>query len=162
MRNSVLLLVIILFSGSCLKSDTGCQYKETTGAAPASEEQAVLNYLSTNGISATKHPSNMYYTIVEPGSGPSPGLCSQVVVTYTGKLTNGAVIDEQTNSVFMLGVLIEGWKKGLPLIKKGGKINLYIPPTLGYGNADFKDRNGNIVIPANSVLVFNISLTDFQ
>ena len=160
-KSVVTLLVLALFSSSCLKKETGCQYKENNHMAPSSEEQAVLNYLSANGISATKHGSNMYYQVVQSGSGASPNLCSQVVVNYIGKLTNGNVFDQQTNSVFMLGVLIDGWKKGLPLIKKGGRINLYIPPSLGYGNNDVKE-NGNIIIPANSVLIFDISLIDFQ
>jgi FKBP-type peptidyl-prolyl cis-trans isomerase FkpA len=45
-----------------------------------------------------------------------------------------------------------GWKLGLPLIKAGGKIKLYLPPSLGYGNS----VSGNI--PANSILVFEITL----
>jgi FKBP-type peptidyl-prolyl cis-trans isomerase FkpA len=58
--------------------------------------------------------------------------------------------------------LIEGWKIGLPLIQKSGKIKLYIPPSLGYGASDIKDNNGVVVIPANSMLIFDVSLVDFQ
>jgi FKBP-type peptidyl-prolyl cis-trans isomerase FkpA len=51
-----------------------------------------------------------------------------------------------------LGQLIVGWQKGLPLISSGGKITLYIPPSLGYGSA----AAGSI--PANSILIFDIEL----
>ena len=61
-----------------------------------------------------------------------------------------------------MGSLIEGWKMGLPLIQKGGKIRLYIPPSLGYGPNDLKDRNNNVVIPGNSILIFDITLYDFN
>lgn len=55
-----------------------------------------------------------------------------------------------------------GWQKGLPYIKGGGKIKLYIPPSLGYGAKDVKDDMGNVIIPANSILVFSLELTDVK
>ena len=84
------------------------------------------------------------------------------MINYTGLLSNGHKFDEGKNVAFTLGSLMEGWKKGLPLIQKGGKIKLYIPPSLGYGSSDIKDNNGAVVIPANSMLIFDISLLDFQ
>lgn len=151
----------LLLTG-CLKKDVGCDYKDNNFVAPSSEEQAVLNYLTSNNITATKHSSNMYYEIITPGSGGSPDVCSQVVVNYTGSLTTGAQFDSGTNRVFDLGSLIEGWKEGVPLIQKGGRIKLYIPPSLGYGPNDVKDGMGTVIIPANSVLVFDITLVNFQ
>ncbi|MEY3433469.1 MAG: hypothetical protein RL131_1405, partial [Bacteroidota bacterium] len=41
---------------------------------------------------------------------------------------------------------------GLPLINAGGKIKLYLPPSLGYGSRAVGS------IPANSVLIFEITL----
>lgn len=164
MRISFLYLflsVSIVFSG-CIKNDTGCAYKDNNLIAPSSEEQAVLNYITSNSISATKHGSNMYYEIVNTGSGGSPDVCSRVTVSYSGKLTNGTEFDKQSNYVFVLGSLIEGWKKGLPLIQKGGRIKLYIPPSLGYGTIDVKDQSGTIIIPANSVIIFDITLVSFE
>lgn len=159
---STVFLLSCLFLGSCIKKDTGCSYKLANKVAPTSEEQAVQAYLSTNSITATKHSSNMYYEILNPGAGTAPNLCSSILIKYSGKLTNGNIFDSQNSAVFELGSLIEGWKIGLPLIKKGGQIRLYIPPTLGYGTVNVKDSNGNIIIPSNSVLIFDITLTDFQ
>jgi FKBP-type peptidyl-prolyl cis-trans isomerase len=45
-----------------------------------------------------------------------------------------------------------GWQYGLPLIKPGGKILLYLPPSLGYGSSPVG------TIPANSVLIFEVQL----
>ena len=159
---SAVLLFLSVLATSCIKSDTGCSYKLANKVAPSSEEQAVLNYITANSITATKHGSNMYYEILNPGSGSSPTLCSSVLIKYSGKLTNGTVFESQNSAVFVLGSLIEGWKIGVPLVKKGGQIRLYIPPTLGYGTTDVKDGNGNIIIPGGSVLIFDITLTDFQ
>jgi len=158
----ILMCVMIVTTSGCLKKEGGCTYKNENKVAPASEEQALLNYLTANNISATKHGSNMYYEVVTPGTGAVPGLCSRVLIKYAGKLTNGSQFDSNNDGVvFTLGSLIEGWKIGLPLIKAGGEIRLYIPPSLGYGSADVKN-NGVIIIPANSILIFTITLLDVQ
>jgi FKBP-type peptidyl-prolyl cis-trans isomerase FkpA len=154
------LLVIALLAGSCLKKDGGCPYSETSLTAPPGEQASIESYLSSQGLTAQKHSSGMYYEVVKPGSDASPNLCSQVHVGYTGTLTNGDVFDYSSSTVFTLGSLIEGWKKGLPLIKKGGQIKLYIPPALGYGYSDVKDQNQNVIIPASSILIFDITLSD--
>lgn len=130
--------------------------------APSSEQKVIEDYLLANNINATKHSSGMYYKIVEQGSGESPNNCSSIIFSYIGKLSNGNEFDKGHNVAFTLGSLIEGCKKGLPLIQKGGNIKLYIPPSLGYGSADIKDNSGVVVIPANSMLIFDVTLVDFQ
>ncbi|MFT3824451.1 MAG: FKBP-type peptidyl-prolyl cis-trans isomerase [Chitinophagaceae bacterium] len=159
----VWLLIVVIAAPGCLKKETGCPYKEGSTVASAAEQQAIVNYLDSNHITtAVKHSSGMYYQVNSPGSNGSPGLCSQILVNYNGKLVNGTVFDSQTSAVFTLGSLIEGWKTGIPLIQKGGSITLYIPPSLGYGFSDVKDSNNTVVIPANSILIFTITLTDWQ
>ena len=163
MRSIVVILMCMMFvTSGCIKKGYDCQYKDENKVAPVAEEQAILNYLTANSITASKHGSGMYYEILAPGSGAVPGLCSTVLIKYSGKLTNGTIFDSSNNAVFTLGSLIEGWKIGLPLIKPGGEIRLYIPPTLGYGSVDVKDNNGTIIIPANSILIFTITLTQVQ
>jgi len=151
---------MIVISGCLKKAD--CAYKNENKVAPVAEEQALLNYLTANNITATKHGNNMYYEVVTPGAGAVAGLCSDVHIKYEGRLTNGSLFDSSTNRTFQLGRLIEGWKVGLPLIKPGGRILLYIPPSLGYGAADIKDNRGVVVIPANSIIVFDVSLLDVR
>ncbi|HYC29429.1 MAG TPA: FKBP-type peptidyl-prolyl cis-trans isomerase [Chitinophagaceae bacterium] len=153
------LVLGMMFSG-CLKSDKGCPYKESDAVAPASEQQSVEAYLSANGITAVKHSSGLYYQVVDAGSGKVPQLCSSVSVGYSGKLTNGTTFDQQNLITFDLGRVIVGWQKGLPLIQKGGHIKLYIPPTLGYGAYDIKNNSGAVVIPANSILIFDVEIFD--
>ncbi len=159
---AVLVLASALVFTGCLKKDEGCPYPATSIVAPASEEQQVKDYLTANNIDAVKHSSNLYYQIVEAGTGKTPELCSQIRVNYVGKLTNGNTFDSNPNAVFVLGSLIEGWKKGLPLIKSGGRIKLYIPPSLGYGNNDIKDQGNNVIIPGKSILIFDITLSQVE
>lgn len=148
----------ILFS-SCLKTpDTSCKLQESTLVAPASEVSALQTWVTANHPAAILHPSGFFYEITNPGTGTTvPGVCSTVYVKYIGTLTNGAEFDRNTTgTTFLLGQLIVGWQKGIPLVKKGGSVNLYLPPSLGYG------ASASGAIPANSNLVFTIQLLDFQ
>jgi len=136
-----------------------CNYDACAFAAPASEITQLEAYLASASITATKHCSGMYYTIDAAGSGSTATICSTVSVKYKGQLTNGTVFDQSATPVsFQLGGLIEAWKKGIPLIKPGGKIKLYCPPSLAYGSQPVRDNAGNTVIPANSILVFEVEL----
>ena len=175
MRNFILmikaffaLLVGSVLLGSCYKKDVNtstCNYDACAFKVPANEVTQLETYLSGAGITtAIKHCSGMYYEIIAPGAGAAPTVCSYVSVNYKGSLTNGNVFDQTTGTpaVFGLVSLIDSWKIGIPLIKKAGKIRLYVPPSLGYGSSDQKDQSGNIVIPANSILIFDIELLDVQ
>ena len=152
------LAVILLMSTGCSKK-TECPEENTV--APASEEQMVKDYLTANNLTATKYKSNMYYQVLTPGTGGAPNACSTVSVAYTGKLTDGHIFDSSPNAAFNLQGLIKAWIQGIPLIQKGGSIRLYVPPSLGYGNQSITDKSGR-VIPGGTLMIFDISLFDFQ
>lgn len=164
MQKVVLCLVFLtlIFCSGCLKKNAGCSYSLNNTIASSTEQQDLSNWLAANSITtATKYTNGMYYQIVSLGTGGAPNLCSQVTVNYTGQLTNGTSFDSETGIKLTLGALIEGWKTGLPLIQKGGHVKLFIPPSLGYGSTDVKDGN-TVIIPANSILIFDITLMDIN
>lgn len=145
--------IVVFFSGCLKKKESTCNYDACFDKAPASEIQAVQDYLTSQGITnAQQHCSGMFYVIDSAGSGKQPTACSAVDVNYTGKLTDGTVFDQGRYQNY-LGSVIEGWANGVPLIKEGGVIHLYIPPSLGYGS------QANGTIPANSILIFDITLS---
>ncbi|MDB5206186.1 MAG: FKBP-type peptidylprolyl isomerase [Flavisolibacter sp.] len=152
-------LVVASLAG-CIKGDDEqkCNYNECGVVAPASEIQAVQSYLSANSITAIQHCSGMFYTIEQQGTGTTPTACSYVVFNYKGKLTNGTGFDSTTTAPLSIELsrLVTGFKNGLPLLKTGGKMTLYIPPTLGYGSL----QQGPI--PANSIIIFNVELLGVQ
>jgi FKBP-type peptidyl-prolyl cis-trans isomerase FkpA len=160
MKQFFLALAVSTLFFSCLKKvEKDCNYDPCAISASASEISDLEAYLSNNGITATKHCSGMYYSISAAGSGTTANICSTVSVTYKGMLTNGNIFDQSTTPVnFQLGGLIESWKKGIPLIKPGGKIKLYCPPSLAYGSQEIRNSAGVVVVPANSILVFEIEL----
>ena len=161
MKNFLLGILVLTGLSSCLKGESGstCSYDPCGIKAPDSEIQAVQSYLTTNTISATQHCSGLFYTVDLPGSGATPTVCNYVTVNYEGRLTNGTVFDKTqpgSPAGFNLSSLIAGFKNGVPLIKTGGKITLYVPPSLGYGS----QPQGTI--PANSILIFNVELLNVQ
>jgi FKBP-type peptidyl-prolyl cis-trans isomerase FkpA len=154
-------LFMVTLAAGCLKEQR-CNFTANTIIAPTSEKDSVQAYLTANNIQATRDTSGLFYQISNPGTGTAKAeLCSQITINYAGKLANGTIFDQSSGAVFQLGTLIEGWKKGIPLLRKGGQIRLYIPPSLGYGNTDVKDRNNVVVIPGKSILIFDITLIDF-
>lgn len=163
-KNSFYVFVIslVFVLSSCLKEK--CPYTESNVKAPDSEVQKVEQYLESKGITALKDQSGLYYIVEAAGTGKAPDVCSVISVNYTGTFTNDQVFDKTTSSPvkFQLGGLILGWQKGLKYIQPGGRIKLFVPPSLGYGSQDQKDDNGNVVIPANSILIFSLELIDVQ
>ncbi|MBX3239329.1 MAG: FKBP-type peptidyl-prolyl cis-trans isomerase [Chitinophagaceae bacterium] len=156
----------LMISGCLKNKESGCPYEEATVTRVDTQAAKVKDYLDDKGITGyVEDPSGLFYTIQSAGTGTVvPTACSLVVVNYKGKLTNETVFDQSTEPVsFYLGGVIAGWQKGLNKIKSGGKITLYIPPYMGYGSTDRKNPNtGEVVIPANSILIFDVDLLDVQ
>lgn len=169
LRNIVLITLFSFVLSSCIKGSSGndvCNYDPCAVKASANEEQAIQTYLTNNGIQADKHCSGMYYKVEAPGTGKTPNVCSYVTVNYVGTLTNGNKFDETTAITgpvtFTLREVILGWQNGIPLIKEGGRIRLFIPPSLGYGNREMSGKPGYSGIPAGSILIFDVELTKVQ
>ena len=144
---------LVLFAGDGCVKNAACIDKTVQ-----SEQAAIINYAAAQGNSATAHSSGLYYQITSPGSGPSPTSGSKIFIKYTGKLLNGTIFDQQTTASVSYGLsgMIQGFQIGLPLIQKGGTIKLIVPSSLGYG------CNGFGSVPGNSILYFEIELTDVQ
>lgn len=118
---------------------------------------AIHNFLKTAGITnAIKHSSGICYTIDEAGTGISPNVYGTVSFSYAGSILSTGVAFDQgqltRNNIFSL---IDGFKVGLPLLKKGTRATLYIPSGLGYGV-----KGSGSSIPPNSNLKFVVTLTD--
>lgn len=107
-----------------------------------------------------KTESGLLYKIEQAGEGESPKVEDDVKVHYKGTLTDGTVFDSSYERgqpvAFPLSQLIPAWKEAIPMLKKGGKMQIVVPPELGYG----EQATGKI--PANSTLIFDIELIDFK
>ena len=105
-------------------------------------------------------PSGLRYEIVMPGAGAAPKATETVKVHYTGTLVDGSVFDSSVQrgepAEFALDQVIPGWTEGIQKMTKGGKIKLYVPPQLAYGD------DGRPGIPPGSTLIFEVELLDIK
>ena len=101
-------------------------------------------------------PSGLCYEILRPGTGAFPKATDVVEVHYTGTLPNGHVFDSSISrgqpAKFSLNQVIRGWTEGVQKISVGGKIRLYVPAALAYGD------NPPGGIPPASALLFDVEL----
>lgn len=149
--------------GACKKDKTtGCTAVDSTQNATTAEIDSLRTYLSNKGIPAQEHPSGVFYTIDSTGSGLNPGICNSVAVTYSGYLMDNPVAFESFTDtagvVLSLQDLILGWQRTMPLLKPGGGMTIFIPPSLAYGAVDKRNGDGDIIVPRNSYLKFNVHL----
>lgn len=165
--NKYLLLFFMISAiglSSCLKDDKNDPYQEAQ--EQFKRDTAIMNkFVADNNLNIIRHESGVFYQILEPGSGNHTFRDNSVItVKYEGRLLNGFIFDFADATPFKSTLgrtatndeLILGWRIGIPLIQKGGKIRLLIPSGYGYGP---KAPNK---IPANSILDFTIELIDVQ
>lgn len=106
-------------------------------------------------------PSGLHYEILKEGSGDYPKASDTVKVHYTGTLVDGTVFDSSVERgepiEFPLTGVIAGWTEGVQKINKGGKIKLYVPYQLAYG-----EEGRPPTIPPAATLIFEVELLDFH
>ena len=111
------------------------------------------------GVKTTE--SGLQYEVVKAAEGRQPTENDVVTVHYEGSLTDGTVFDSSIKRGspidLPVGGVIPGWVEGLQLMHVGEKYKLYIPSELAYG-----EQSPSPLIPANSVLVFDLELLDIK
>ena len=163
LKNLLLILCVTVIGVSCLKSgERTCAYPQRTIIAPQAEQDLLAAYLDSNHIQASHHAAGFYYKIINPGTGTDTMLlCSELSIDFKGQLKNDSVFQEGNDVYVVLGGMIEGWKLGIPLVKKGGEIKLFLPPSLAFGYADYSDQNNKVLVPANSIVIYTVKLKDY-
>jgi len=147
---------------------SSCGEEESAFSGKSAEEikQAQLveiqTYMDSNSLVAdTITDSGLHVIHLEDGNGEFPTVQNTVTVIYHGTLLNGTVFDSSrdrgTDATFPLTNVIQGWQEGIPFLSKGGKSILIIPSAIAYGS-----NSPSAAIPANSVLVFEVELIDFE
>lgn len=152
---------------------------ETAKKRAQQEAEAILtkNLETINSYvnQATETESGLKYVILDTGNGPKPEEGAMVNINYAGYLMDGKLFDTswpevaKANNIYnaqrpygplhmpysMNAGLITGFKEGMLLINKGGRVAVIIPPALGYGA-----QGAGGVIPPNATLVFEIELVN--
>lgn len=141
--------------------------QESAAVQNGVDDKLIQEYLKKKGIKANKTASGLYYKIDREGTGATVKAGEQATVNYSGRTLNDSTFDSNVDPAFQhvqpfsfnVGgrQVIPGWDEGVQLLKKGTKATFFIPSTLAYG-----DRSPSPKIPANSVLVFDIEVTDVK
>lgn len=102
--------------------------------------------------------SGLQYKIITQGTGPQPTDKDSVTVNYAGRLINGQEFDSSYRrgkpAQFPVAEVIPGWSEALKLMKTGSTWEIYVPPSLAYGE---RGLSGGPIGP-NQALIFTINL----
>jgi FKBP-type peptidyl-prolyl cis-trans isomerase len=100
--------------------------------------------------------SGLQYKILAEGNGITPAPEDTIEVHYKGTLIDGTQFDSSYDrnetATLALNNFIPGWVEGMQKVSEGGKIELYIPAELAYGNQQMG------AIKPGSTLIFEVEL----
>ena len=118
--------------------------------------------LLSNQEGVQKDPSGFYYEILTKGEGPRPAMNNTGRLHYHGTLIDGTVFDSSVDrgqpASFPMNGVIKGFSGGLTKTQVGGKIRIYIPSELGYGD---NPRPGGKIKPGDT-LIFECELLEIN
>lgn len=128
------------------------------------ERNDIINYAIDNMLDIHATSSGLYYQIIEPGAGDSIRWADQVRVHYRGYFLNGQEFDSSYKRNkpidFYVGNMIDGWNEGLKMLKPDAKALFIVPSHLGYGEKGLSDGKGGMLVPPNTVLVFEMEVLE--
>jgi FKBP-type peptidyl-prolyl cis-trans isomerase FkpA len=111
---------------------------------------------------ATMPASARLETLTE-GVGGHPTDGQYILINYKGMLTDGKVFDQGQGVPMQLGGTIPGFDWALRQTQQGGKYRIEIPADQAYGAEEKRNpQTGEVVIPANSDLVFEVDVLQFM
>lgn len=155
-RNTILAVAVAAASTVALSACLG----NANPVAPLTEcELSAETLADVAGDTLTLEPG-LRYIEREAGSDDVAQTNRVVDVCYVGRFTNGEAFDANVLAV-PLGQerFIPGFERGLVGVGVGGIRRLIIAPELGYGSEPVRNQQtGEIVIPANSTLVFDVQV----
>lgn len=142
-----------------VREEASMREQQQSAEVRSAGEAFRAEYANRENVQSTD--SGILYTIVEAGSGGSPGPQSTVTVHYRGTLVDGTEFDSSYRrnqpTTFALNAIIPGWQEALQLMAVGAKFEIVLPPELAYG-----DSGAPPTIPPGATLIFEIELLNVQ
>jgi FKBP-type peptidyl-prolyl cis-trans isomerase len=119
------------------------------------ESQVFLQKNATApGVKVTA--SGLQYQVIKQGTGPIPAANDKVVIYYTAKLLNGKVIAGPFSAAHPfehhLDKALDGIREGVLMMPVGSVYKLFIPASLGFGEAGYMD------VPPGAMLICDVEL----
>ncbi|MFT4834561.1 MAG: FKBP-type peptidyl-prolyl cis-trans isomerase FkpA [Marinoscillum sp.] len=123
------------------------------------DQQIISDYLAENSITALQDSVHglRYVVLIDSSRTKRPTVANSVNVDYAGNILGQVeTFDSGKGASFPLSGLIVGWQVLIPYMGVGDKIRMFVPSRYAYG------PNANGSIPANAILVFDVSLNSFN
>ena len=128
------------------------------------EQNIIVNYAIDNIIPLEQTNTGLFYRIISEGEGEPLKWGNYIRVHYKGYFLDGKVFDSSYRRDkpldFYIGNMVSGWNEGLQLISPGGKIQLFLPSALAYGEDGFPDGKDGFIVPPNTILAFEIEVLE--
>lgn len=165
MKKTIYAVFLIIAVGTVSFAQTKKVRKASTKRATIKKgtgsNQSTIKKMTNNPIknAAVTTESGLTYIVTKHGEGAEVKAGDEVIVNYTGLLTNGAKFDSSLdrNEPFSFklgaGLVIKGWDEGLQKLRIGDHATFIIPSSLAYGS-----RGAGGVIPPNATLIFIIEV----
>jgi FKBP-type peptidyl-prolyl cis-trans isomerase len=121
---------------------------------------------STNADTITT-TRGLKYIPGDTGTGNGVTWCTTIAVHYTAYY-NGTKFDSSRDLnralIFTpgLGGLIDGFEQGVIGMPSCATRRLIIPPQLGYGSDPVTNDSGQVIVPPNSTIVFDVEVLEIH
>ena len=128
------------------------------------DKNTILNYAIDNNLDVQMTQKGLFFLIKNEGKGNLLKWGDKISANYTGQFLDGKIFDSTKTKgepmSFYIGNMIDGWNEGLQLLRPGAKAIFLVPSALAYGEKGIKDKKERDIIPANSVLRFDIEIIE--
>jgi FKBP-type peptidyl-prolyl cis-trans isomerase len=156
----LLVVPLLLLSAACGSDDKGSDSTSSAaGSLPAVTAGAKLGEKPTIAKGQGSPPKDLKVDVLSKGNGAEVKKGDAVSVNYLGQtwvsttpFDNSYDRKQPFSLTVGAGSVIKGWDQGLEGQKVGSRVEMSIPPSLGYGTT------AQGAIPANSTLVFVVDI----
>lgn len=134
------------------------QMQEEAGVNLKKSKEFLAENKKKEGVIETE--SGLQYKILEQGSGKTPKEGDFVKVNVIGRLSDGTEFEntyDRSTIVVDTKRLIPGWKEAMLMMKEGSRWNIWVPPSLGYGEQGMQPQ-----IPPNEVINFEVEFLSIE
>ncbi len=149
-------LVVLVLMTSCLGENPFEEQRKK-------DEQTTKDYVAKNSLVGTYTSSGVFYALTTPNpAGTLVGANGIAEVSYKLFNLDKIKLAESSSYIFKpsVGSFAAGLSEGVSLMRKGEKATLVIPSALAFGTS--RVTIGNIVIPANSVIVIEVEVLEVR
>jgi FKBP-type peptidyl-prolyl cis-trans isomerase len=156
---AVFLIIAVGAVGSFAQTKKRTVRKVTTTRTTVKKTPVKKTVVPTVKQEGVTTASGLTFIVTKKGDGAAIKAGDEVIVNYTGLLTNGTKFDSSLDRgepfSFRVGAgrVIKGWDEGLQRLRIGDHATLIIPASIGYGA-----RGAGGVIPPDATLIFLIEV----